>query len=188
MPTVKKRSSKFADDEIVVAWESFAGHDIRVVAGVTRLRADHPIVKRCPQFFTKDGTPSDELTRLRQAYYADSFPEPVQDPTRTIIEERVRDEDALVCTRGLLAGTRVHRRSRAALTAPPGTYVPVMDKAMDRRNCLEARETLRVLGEDGKPTRVVYAGQLVHRDDQLVAIHPHAFGLPAVELNTREEA
>jgi len=186
MPTVKKRP-KFKPDEILVAWESFAGDDVRVVAGVTRLRGDHPIVKRCPDFFTQDGTPSDELTRLRQNYYRDSEPEPVKEPPRTRIAKEIRDADAVVCVRGLLAGTRVDRRSRAAQTAPASTYVPVLpDAKLDRRDALVARVTIRTFGEHGEVLRVVHAGQLISRDDELVSIHPHAFAMPQVQ--DREEA
>jgi hypothetical protein len=179
MASLTKR--KLKPDEIVVAIESFAGSDIRVPAGM-RLRGDNPIVRRVPHFFTRDGASAEELTRLRQELIRDSEPPIPVEPSRTRIAREVRDEDAVVYVRGIMAGTRVHRKSKAASTAPPGTTVPVMpDPTLDRRDALVATETLRIVGENGKTARVLYAGQLVQRDDELVQIHPHSFVLPQIQ-------
>jgi hypothetical protein len=62
----------------------------------------------------------------------------------------------------------------------PERFVPVVsDEPHDvpRRDVLVAAQTMTLIGDDGKPTRTVYAGQWLHRDDPLVQLHPHAFTL-----------
>jgi hypothetical protein len=184
VPTTR-RKSKFKPDEIVIAIDSSAGTDIRVPVGM-RIRADHPIVKRLGEDrFAPDGTPDDELERLRQQLNKIDA-EPFEPPVRTIIEKRIPDEDAMVQVVGFGAGTRAHKKSKV-VNSGVGTWVPVMpDPKLKRQDALLATETMRTLGEDGKVVRVVYAGQLIHRDDEFVTIHPHSFAMPHVQV--REEA
>ena len=178
MPRVKK---KFRADEIVVCIESFVTNclpespNYPVPAG-TRLLGKHPIVSRCRQFFVADGTPHDEVASLRAAIYMDAeapFVPPPQ-PDRTRIEQRIPDEDALV---DIYNGERAHRKSETAKLRPE-RYVPVVPPGLDRRDALLARSTMSLIGDDGQPTRTVYRGQWVHRDDPLTILHPHAFELP----------
>jgi len=55
------KAPKFRDDEVAVAWQTFAGDGIpEVIKRGTRLRGNHPAVRRWPQFFVADGTPANE--------------------------------------------------------------------------------------------------------------------------------
>jgi hypothetical protein len=65
-----RKQRKFRPDEIVVAHTAFVTscmpeHGPYSVAVGDRLRGDHEVVKRCGVFFAPDGTPTDELGRLR---------------------------------------------------------------------------------------------------------------------------
>src|SRR5213593_2938971 len=96
-----RKKPKFRDDEIVACIESFVTSILSEgpfpVAVGDRLRGDHPVVRACGQFFAPDGTPKDEIHRLRAKLYADAEPPPLPpDPMRTRIEQRTADEDAVV--------------------------------------------------------------------------------------------
>jgi hypothetical protein len=66
MPTKTKLKPK----QVYVCWESFAGNEGLSVAEGTRLRGDHELVQRYPERFVEDGTPDDEVDRLRAAAFA----------------------------------------------------------------------------------------------------------------------
>jgi hypothetical protein len=67
MPALKQKPKA---DTLYVCFESFASdsRDGNCARG-TRLRGDHPIVRNYPQFFVPDGTPDDELERIRRDFY-----------------------------------------------------------------------------------------------------------------------
>lgn len=79
MPALK-RKSKFADDELVVCFESFASSQEhgRCAAG-TRLLGGHPTVKGWPIYFVPATTPDDQIEAARQAFYREQgAPPPVR--------------------------------------------------------------------------------------------------------------
>jgi hypothetical protein len=71
MPTVRTRTKPAP---LVVCIESFSSGDSEYggCARGMKLRADHPIVKRRPQFFADAGLADDELDQLRRKFWADS--------------------------------------------------------------------------------------------------------------------
>jgi hypothetical protein len=186
MSPVKKRS-RFRPDELVICLDTFAGGDGRIGFG-ERVRADNPWVARIGEDkFVPDGTPDDEIQRRRQALNSRELADvPVTVPERnTRIEKRIPDKDAVIQVLGYGSGTRAQKGSRLAKSGH-GLWVPVVpDPSLDRRDALIATETMRTLGEDGKPIRTLYAGQWCHRDDEFVTLHPHLFALPHVQ--DREE-
>lgn len=180
------KTQQFADDEIVVCFESFGTGALpgQPVFGVgTRVRGDHPAVKIAPQYWAPDGTPTDELARRRVKLWQDAeAPIPPPPTPRTVVAKPIRDRDALVKIRGRDIGARVHRNSEAAKTDPDG-YVPVIPanvKGIERRDALVALANLSECGDEGKVTRTVYAGQWVARTDRLVEIHPTMFKSPTL--------
>jgi hypothetical protein len=180
--------AKFADDEVVVCFEPFhSGHvdGPNVCAPGTRLRGDHPYVRNSPQYFVRDGTPADEVARLRVALIQEAEKDVPQhraaDPEKpTEIAKPLRDEDALVCIAGAAAGERVHRHSLAAETRPE-LYQAIVPPGLARADALVAKETMRMLGEEGKPIRTLYAGQWCDRHDEFVRLHPQMFVMPYIE-------
>jgi hypothetical protein len=62
-------------DQLFVCFESFVdGGTVppTPVARGARLRGDHAMVKKHCQYFVPDGTPDDEMHRLRQRMYEDA--------------------------------------------------------------------------------------------------------------------
>lgn len=55
------KTHKFKDDEVVIAWQSFAVDGVHetIVRG-QRLRGSHPAVKKAPDYFVPDATPESE--------------------------------------------------------------------------------------------------------------------------------
>jgi hypothetical protein len=71
MPVLKQKPRA---DTLYVCFESFATSDPEL-AGCgkgTRLRGDHPVVKRWPQFFVRADSADDEIAEARRAFYADA--------------------------------------------------------------------------------------------------------------------
>lgn len=179
MPRVK---AKFKPEQVVVCVESFVtsilpSGPFPVPAG-TRLLGKHPVVEACAQFFVPDGTPQDEVARARVQIYQDAEADlPPPAPPQTRVEQRIPDEDALV---NIHNGQRAHKKSDAA-KARPENYVPVVPAGLSRKNALLATATMSEVGLDGSPSRTVYAGQWVARDDPFVTLHPESFELPPLE-------
>jgi hypothetical protein len=65
MPALKQRPKA---DRLYVCFESFQSEHGGCARG-TRLLGSSPVVQRWPQFFVVDGTPDDELERIRNAFY-----------------------------------------------------------------------------------------------------------------------
>ena len=64
------RTPKRTPDQIMTCWQSFAGNEGLSVKEGTRLRADHELVKRFSDKFVPDGTPDDEIDKLRAEAFA----------------------------------------------------------------------------------------------------------------------
>ena len=118
-----RMATKFKADEIVIAIEPFVTSCLPSgpfpVAAGQRLRADHSVVKATPDFWVADGTPSDEVGRLRTRIYQRAEADmPVLEAPTARIERRIPDAEALVAADnapiGILRGTRVHRSSEIA--------------------------------------------------------------------------
>lgn len=178
---VAKTKTRFKSGQIVIAIESFnssaLGAPFPVAAG-DRFRGDHPIVQACSGFFAPDGTPRDEVQRLRQALIREAeaaipTPNPLPAPA-----PRLRDADAVVAISG--GGERVDRRSRE-VKAHPEHYVPVIPAGLKRADALVALAPMSRIGADGKLERALYEGQWTSKDDLFVAINPHQFQLPYPE-------
>jgi hypothetical protein len=178
MASMIKRKPRFATP-IVVAVDSFVTSALEEygpfsVAAGTRLKADHPVVGVCPDFFAEDGVDDAELIRRRTALYMASMP-PVEPPKPVVpAERRLDDEDALV---NIFDGSRVRKGSPEAKRRP-GDYAPVVPSGLNRRDAVVAMQEMRVLGVGGKQERVVRANTWVHRDDPLVELHPFNFRMP----------
>lgn len=195
MAAVLKRK-KFAT-ELVVAIDSFVSSALPsgpfAVAAGTRLKADHPIVERCSDFFVEDGTDDAKIQSLRTALYMASMPPPNPPAPVAPVERRIRDEDALV---NIYNGERV-AKGDAEAKRRPDAYAPVIPPGLARRDALIALTSMRQIGEGGKPERIVHANTWVARDDPLVQLHPHNFKpasfaeadlAPAAIQSTRTEA
>jgi hypothetical protein len=63
---VPSKIEKTNADQIYVCWESFVGNEFGVAVG-DRFRGDHQLVVRFPERFVIDGTPTDQINRLRAA-------------------------------------------------------------------------------------------------------------------------
>ncbi len=181
-----RTKAAFATDEVVTSVIGFVDcHDgpgfVSVAVG-QRLRADNPIVRRHPDWFVQDGADSLAISRARQQIEtADLKPAPqlpVELETR-IVDERIRDQDAVVCVGGVSAGKRAHRNAKV-VKANPSMWVPVIPTPdLDRRDALVALETLTETREEG--TRTLHKGQWCRRDDAFVRLHPTMFALPRLE-------
>jgi hypothetical protein len=170
-----KTKTKFKTP-LVVAIDSFVTTAIpefgpfSVSTGM-RLKADHPVVQRVPDFFTEDGQDDATIASLRAALYRDSLP-PAEPPKPVVpAERRLRDEDALV---NRFNGQRVAKKDPEAKRRPDW-FVPVVGPGLTRENSLLALTEMSEIGAGDKPTRTVHAGQWVSRDDPFVTLHPHSF-------------
>jgi hypothetical protein len=72
MPVARK--PRFAAGELVVCIESFSSsyEDYSGCRRGTKLRGDHPIVKRWPQYFLPADSSDDEVFTARAKLYADA--------------------------------------------------------------------------------------------------------------------
>jgi hypothetical protein len=62
------KTKRFADDEIVIAWQSFAVDGVfETIAKGTRLRGNHPAVRKAPGYFVPDGLPESEWPSVYDA-------------------------------------------------------------------------------------------------------------------------
>ena len=85
--------------------------------------------------------------------------------------------DGLVCVRGTLNGPpegKVVARNDPHVKRWPELFVPVNPRGLAPEEALRAKATMERTGGDGT-TRVVYRGQWVHRDDELVIVNPESF-------------
>jgi hypothetical protein len=51
-------------------------------------------------------------------------------------------------------------------------YVPVVPSDLDRKNAVQALQTMSQRGDDGEISDIVHAGQLVNRNHPLVQLNP----------------
>lgn len=71
----------FKDDQVVIAWTSFAVDGVGdVIRKGTKLRANHPAVRKAPQFFVPDGT--------LEAEWPSEFDRAVEESMRTDAQEK----------------------------------------------------------------------------------------------------
>jgi hypothetical protein len=160
----------FKDGEIALCIASFVTEDEAVAAG-TRRRVDE-LVKRTPLHWVSDGSTSDEIGQaVARLFTFEDVPEPPSPVVPT--ERRLRDEDALV---HIETGERVKKGSKLARKE---LWVPVVSRpGLKRADALKVTKTLTVIGPGGEVERVVHAGQWIHKDDELVALHPVHMSLP----------
>lgn len=91
--SVRTKSLKFADDEIVVAWQPFAPPSMAgAIQRGTRLRGDDPIVKAHPQFFVPDGTPEREWP----SHWDELVENPVRHEKRSDVAAVIPDQEAAI--------------------------------------------------------------------------------------------
>jgi hypothetical protein len=127
--------------------------------------------------------------------YADEVVGDPGDPELAQTEELllVRDGDAMVATATVdstgvtstngaprVAAGEYVAKDHPALKADPEAFVPLAPPGLRRRDALVALATCRHKDGDGEE-RFVHRGQWVHRDDPLVALHPHQFAPPLPE-------
>jgi hypothetical protein len=178
--------AKFKANELVTCVEPFvtsglggAPFPVRYKA---RFRADHPVVKLCPDFFVSADAGDDEIARRRadiyQASEAQIPPRPIAAPPPPL-----QARDAVLRRDGQGRWTPA---DDPRIKDDPGAYVPVLTKALQPEQALVAQQTIKYMGEDGQPTRTIFAGQWVSRDDPAVLDHPHVWGLP--DIDGREAA
>jgi hypothetical protein len=162
--------SKFKDGEVVQCIMSFATENEAVAAG-TRRRVDD-LVKRTPLHWIHDGATSDEIGQAVAALYTfEDVPEPP--PPVVPVERRLDDEQALV---NINTGERVRKGTKLARK---DEWVPVVPAGLRRADALKVTKTLTVMGRGGEVERVVHAGQWIHKDDELVALHPVHLEMPS---------
>jgi hypothetical protein len=172
--------------ELVTAVDSFVTSGLEdaapfPVAAGSRWSRDHEVVRRCPQYFAEDGTPTDEIATLRTRLGMADVPAPKPSVPVSRLEQRIPDEQALV---NVFNGERVRRGSKPA-KENPGWYVPVTD-GVKRSEALFALAPMTIYNSDGTVRRTVYAGQWCKRDDELVTLHPDQFTLPEFALREPE--
>jgi hypothetical protein len=143
----------FADDEIVVALDSFATYpNIQVHKGA-RLRASHDAVRRNAGMFVKDGPSDAEMATI----YEQRRPprEITQHTPITREEEPLTDEDAVLCIRGVrgvhrdgdshlgprplavAVGVRLNKRE-LVVKANPDCFVPIVQDGLTRETSVRA--------------------------------------------------
>jgi hypothetical protein len=184
MATLTKAKVKVANgtatgDQVVTCIEGFVTSALEggpfPVAPYSRWYASHPVVQHCGQFFALDGTPQDELARLRAKLYAEAeqdvpLPEPPPQP-----ERRIRDEDVLL---EIGSGRRV-RKDSLEVKNRPDWFVEINPNKIPRADAVVALADLTIIGEDLKPERTIHRGQWARRGDRFAQLHPHSFVLPA---------
>jgi hypothetical protein len=172
-------STKQKGAELLVCHETHATHEQVYVRG-TRLRADHPAVKANPDYWVPDGTDDAELARIRSKLFAGEPPAPVE-PMLRPLEPPIPAEKAMLAIRdfpreGVTAGDRLRKGHKLA-KKHPDAFVAVVPSGLARADALVAKKTIS--HERDGDVRIVHGGQWVHRDDELVALHPFQFELPA---------
>jgi hypothetical protein len=177
-----RKQPKFTANDIVEAVHTFATHMPSIGTALVfregeRVRGDNEAVKQNPQFFALAGSPHEELDAQRRELYArDWSSAPAQVFTK--IAPALRDEDAVVpCSLviGVPEGKRM-AKDDPAVKEQRDAFVPVVGDGLTRENSVVALTTMKHTGSDGT-TRTVWQGQWVAKDDALVSLHPHSFGL-----------
>jgi hypothetical protein len=143
------------------------------------LRGNHPAVVANPQYFAPINATTDEVEALRRDLYEVESP-PALPHVRTPPPAALLDVDAVVprgSVAGIVEGTRLDRNSPVVLSNP-GWFVSVCPPGLTASEAFVALATCEhTRGDDSTVT--VYAGQWVPRDHELVALHPHQFGIVA---------
>lgn len=141
----------FADDQIVIALEAFAGYPDIVVKAGERLRGGDEVVRRWPEKFASDGLSVNEMRRL----YSELRP-PIEYAPHVPIAEQpqpLADEDAVVCIRNIRAAQdgdshlgqpvvvgvgMLMPKSHPLVKARRDCFVPVVPPGRDRSNSVRA--------------------------------------------------
>jgi hypothetical protein len=172
---VKSRSrskSKFSTPTVICI-ESFVSSALGTpfpVSYGSRYRADAEIVGIAPQFFADDGTPEDEIQRLRQAIYREAeagVPPPAPQPAPA---KALKDAEAVVSPEG----ERIPKRSQRAKVRSDH-FRPVVPAGLARKDALRSLVYQSQIGDDGKVERDLYPGEWASSDDPFVTLNPHAF-------------
>jgi hypothetical protein len=184
--TAKNSAAKIDPDKIYVALESASVATLPgapVVQKGTRLLGSNPFVQAAPWNFIVDAADDAERQARRRKLYDEAFEEPHDRPDYRPSPARLCDEDAVVAIRAagswaerVTAGERLPK-DHSVVKKDRSAFVPVVPKGLARRDAVVALSTITQQGDEG--TRVVYEGSWVHRDDELVRIHPYQFASPA---------
>jgi hypothetical protein len=174
MASVIQRKPKFKT-EFAIAVDSFVTSALEggpfPVAAYSRFRVSHPVVKAVPDLFIEDGADYSEIAAQRTRLWMEASPPPEPPAPVLPAERRLVDEDALVSK---FNAERV-RKGSPEVKLHPDWYVPVVPSGLSRRDALLVLAPMTLIGDGGKPTRIVHAGTWLHRDDPLVHLHPHNF-------------
>jgi hypothetical protein len=185
MPSLRKQPPqppKFAADQVVEVVETHAAASAEnpfgdVYLAGTRLRGDHPAVLTNPHYFALAGTPHEEINQqLRENRSIVRTPVPEEVTTQLV--PPLRDEDAVVPCRlviGVPEGKKMPKDD-PAVEQQPDAFVPVAAPGLTREDSYAALATLTHTEGNGAK-RNVWKGQWVAKDDPLVRLHPHQFGL-----------
>ena len=136
----RKTTTKFADDEIVVAWQSGSADlggtafDFRVGA---RFRGDHPVVRKLGRAaFVPDGTPSDEMpsvydeaVKAGEATAAKKAPKEYRiDPDAKVRDLVVAQQGILMSKAGAVPEGYLTTKDDPIVVELPGVFVPLLDR------------------------------------------------------------
>lgn len=191
------RRSPFKPDELLIALQPLCAGEYgqHVVAKGAVVRGDHPAVQLAYEYFAPVAATPQEQQQRRNALAAAAEPPPEPIPTR--IPKIAPDEEAFIAIRNagrvgaravsadglplaVTAGAKV-AASHPAYRSDPDAFVPVVPKGLSREDALVALETMQMGGGADRTERIVWAGTWVHRDDEMVRLHPFMFVRPGEE-------